>query len=105
MPERMMQADDPAAIPQPGPGVREIQQVQAPDNEALRQIAGAVSALAGRMDRTEEAVRAGQRPRTTLAQRSAALAQAREFITELAAFPGIERVHAELAVARYLTGE
>lgn len=113
MPERAMQAESPASLPQPGPGVREIGQVQAgqrpgaPDNEIMRQIAGALSALAGRVDRMDERLSAGLRPKVTPAERTAALEQAREFVADLRTRPAseAERISNELAVARYLTGE
>jgi hypothetical protein len=108
MPERMMQTDDPAAIPRM-PTAAEARQGPAslPDDGTVRQIAGAVSALAGRMDRLDERVAAGQRPKVTTADRIKALEQAREYVADLMTKPAseAERVSNEIAVARYLTGE
>lgn len=106
MTQRVVQTEDPAAIPAPErrPGTA----AGRPGEDLAGQlavVAGAVAALAGRVDRLGERVTAGQRPKVTLGERSRALEQARELITELGLPPRYERVHAELAVARYLTGE
>lgn len=99
MPERVAQVEDPADLPRPGPGVREIAQLQAQDPQ-LAQVAGALAALARRVEAVE-------RPVVTRAQRREALEQARDYVAELGTRPGseAERIASEVAVARYLTGE
>jgi hypothetical protein len=106
-PQRAVQADDPAALPPDGRRIAPSVPLSArPDSaEAVRQIAGGLAALAGKVDRMGEVVTAGLRPRVTTDDRRKALDVAREFISELGLPPRYERVHAELAVARYLTGE
>ena len=109
MPVRAQQVDDPASIPRM-PTAADARQGLAPlpDTDTLRQIAGAVSALAGRVDRLDERVAVGQHPRVTLADRAEALERARAFVKEQRTERMVslrERTEAELAVARYLTGE
>lgn len=98
-----METEDPAAIPGPG---RRIGPGPAPGDATLSQIAGAVSALAGRVDRMGEAVAKRLPPQASRADRESALDKAREFIVD-AGWRGEDaaRVQLELAIARYLTGE
>jgi stage V sporulation protein SpoVS len=102
MPERIAQVEDPAALPPPerrmGPARWDRGAPAATGAPDLAQVAGALAALARRVEAVE-------RPKVTAADRSKALEQAREFVTELALPLETERVYAELAVARYLTGE
>jgi hypothetical protein len=104
MTQRAMQGEDPVADVWQGPAPG-----QSGQDGAIRQIAGALSALAGKVDRMGEQVAAGLCPKVTLADREAALIRAREFAA--GALPKVrdsgvrERIEAELAVARYLTGE
>ena len=100
MTTRAMQADDPAALPRPPerPASRPPEGLEETPQRQLAQIAGAVSALARKVEMID-------RPPVTMANRRAALDTAREFITELGMPPGEERIKAELSVARYLTGE
>jgi hypothetical protein len=108
--QRAQQVDDPSALP--GPEVRRngppnaVLAHPAAQEETMRQIAGAVSALAGRVDRQDERLAAGLKPKVTRAERREALTTAREFVSDLMLpSQGMERVYAELALARYLTGE
>lgn len=97
MPERLAQVEDPAAIPPPARLPPSGSGAEPPQGQ-LAQLAGALAALARRVE-------AQERPVVTRAQRREALEQARDFITELGLPPVYERVQAEVAVARYLTGE
>jgi len=107
--QRTMQVDEPAEIPAPGP--RPSRLLESPDEARDRQaaqLAGAVSALAGKFGRLEEHVGAMQRPAVRPEDRLRALNQARAFVSELeeARFSAaLDRIRAELFVARYLTGE
>jgi hypothetical protein len=95
-----MQADDPSALPRlpERSASRLLESPEEGPQRQLAQIAGAVSALARKVDAID-------RPPVRLAERRAALAAAREFITAGAAVAGAARIQAELSVARYLTGE
>ena len=98
MPERVAQVEDPAAIPAPERRMGPPQfGAGAPD---LAQVAGALAALARRVE-------AQERPKVTLADRRKALDAAREYVAELGTRPAseAERIASEVAVARYLTGE
>ena len=106
MPQRVQPTEDPAAIA--GHGAQgEPGHVTAGPDPQLRQLAGALAALAGRVDRLDARVSAGLQPKVTVADRSKALEQAREFVADLMTKPAseAERVANEVAVARYLTGE
>ena len=107
MPDRAMQTEDPAALADHGRrmAVPDPTRPAVPQGEAIRQIAGGLSALAGKVDRLGEQVSAGLRPRVSTDDRRKALDTAREFVSDLGLPLRYERVHAELAVARYLTGE
>lgn len=102
-----MQTEDPGALPDPGRRLAGPHPLSSKldDHEAIRQIAGGLSALARRVDQLSEQFAGGPRSIVTLADRQEALRTAREIITELGMPPSAERVHSELAVARYLTGE
>jgi hypothetical protein len=108
MTQRSMQAEDAGQIPlvppsmQPGqaPPQRPSRLLENPDearDRQLAQLAGAVSALARKVDAID-------RPPVSMADRKLALEVAREFIAVMS-LEGRERLQAEVAVARYLTGE
>lgn len=105
MTQRAMQADDPAQIPLVTPAVQPGQApsrlLETPEearNRQVAQIAGAVGALARKVEAID-------RPPVTMANRVASLERAREYATELGVPPGLDRLKTELAIARYLTGE
>jgi len=109
MTQRAMQVDDPAQIPVPGQaGPRPSRLLETPDEARERQmaqLAGAVSALAGKFGRLEEHVVA-QRPPVRIDDRRKAMEEAREFVSDLGMQVAVpDRIAAELSIARYLTGE
>jgi hypothetical protein len=98
---RAQQSERPADIPRPvPPGVPP----EAGDG-TMQQVSGAVAALARRVDQLAGQMAHGGRGPVTLDDRKKALAAAREIVGRDGWPASAERIHAELAVARYLTGE
>jgi hypothetical protein len=94
-----MQADDPAALPRLPERPPPPESPEETSQRQLAQIAGAVSALARKVDALD-------RPAVTSGERRAALEIAREVVSGLEEqMEPAERIKAELSVARYLTGE
>lgn len=99
MPARGMQADDPGALPRlpERPPSRLLEDPDEARDRQVAQIAGAVSALARRMEAID-------RPPVTMASRREALSAALEYFTglNLGRPPMVDEM---VKIARYLTGE
>lgn len=99
MTTRAMQSDDPAAIPRPPerPLSRLLEAPEEASQRQLAQIAGAVSALARKVETID-------RPPVTTADRRAALDVSLEYFADLRMGrpPKVEEL---LSLSRYLTGE
>jgi hypothetical protein len=101
--QRTQQTEYPRDLPPLVPPPGSMQPGQSPDSSPdLARLAGALAALASRVDQIGQRA---ARPAVTRADRLAAMEKAREWVTDLGVQPGHDRIHAELAVARYLTGE
>lgn len=97
MPARAMQADDPAALPRLPERPPLPESPEETSHRQLAQIAGAVSALARKVDALD-------RPAVTPGERRAALGTAVEYFAELSLGrpPAVSEL---VSIARYLTGE